>query len=329
MPKKEEVKIPKKVKEEMTEQIIEEIHSSVKEDVLNSVVNDIKTSFDKDYKNGIKNDIKAELIDDIKKDINKEQKKLSRAKSFKIFRLYIYLLIVVGALLYILFRLYQTDNLTVIDKSYTRKTTVGNNSVITETTTTEEIKDGAYYIKNYGYLMDKLKISNVDLVKGNILIESLPIAEKLAMAYLNLDLSNITVDGIIHTLSEDSLKNSYKDIFGSFDGYTQSNFNVNGLNYAYSSSNSCYMAIGEENLNQSIIKNILVNGYEEGDVLTLEARAYVVKDGAIYNPNNMNYRITTVTDDLDITKIQNRLLSVEYKFQKNGNTYNLISIVKK
>ena len=43
----------------------------------------------------------------------------------------------------------------------------------------------------------------------------------------------------------------------------------------------------------------------------------------------MNYRITTVTDDLDITKIQNRLLSVEYKFQKNGNTYNLISIVKK
>ena len=314
MPKKEEVKIPKKVKEEMTEQIIEEIHSSVKEDVLNSVVNDIKTSFDQNYKNGIKNDIKAELIDDIKKDINKEQKKLSRAKSFKIFRLYIYLLIVVGALLYILFRLYQTDNLTVIDKSYTRKTTVGNNSVITETTTTEEIKDGAYYIKNYGYLMDKLKIANVDLVKGNILIESLPIAEKLA---------------IIHTLSEDSLKNSYKDIFGSFDGYTQSNFNVNGLNYAYSSSNSCYMAIGEENLNQSIIKNILVNGYEEGDILTLEARAYVVKDGAIYNPNNMNYRITTVTDDLDITKIQNRLLSVEYKFQKNGNTYNLISIVKK
>lgn len=328
MPKKEEVKVPKKVKEQMTEEIIEEITSTVKKDITESVVSDIRSSFDKEYKDGIKEEIKDCLIDDIKKDIAKEQKKLTRNKSFKIFRLYIYLIVLVVALGYLLFRLYETDNLTVIHDSYTRRTTTSiTNSDIT-TTTTEKVKDGEYYIKNYSYLMDNVKISNLDLVKNGVVVDEMDMRDKLTMAYHNLNASLIEVDGIIHSLKEEDLMNSYKKIYGS-DDYSQTNFIANGLNYAYSNVTQAFMAIGEE-VTDDFVQNILVNGYEdENGNITLEARAYVVKNNAVYNPNNMNYRITNVSDDMDLSRVQNRLLAVEYKFMKNDNGYNLMSIVRK
>ncbi len=327
MPKKDEVKIPKKVKEEMTLEIIDELNSTIKEEITETVVNDIKKSFDQDYKDTIKNDIKDEIIVDIKKDISKEQKKLTRSKSFKIFRLYIYLIIVVAALVYLLFRLYETDNLTVINEKYTKKVDPSNTTLVT-TTTTEQVKDADYYIKNYGYLMNNIKISNVELVKGRILVSSMNMSDKLALAYANVDAAKIIVDGIIHTLNEEDLKSSYEELFGNLDNYSQSNFMVNELNYAYSSFNNSYMAIGEEKEN-GYVSNILVNGYEENGEIVLEAKAYIIRDGSVYNPSNMNYRITSVTENMDLTRIQNRLLSVEYRFAQGSKGYNLVSIVRK
>lgn len=328
MPKKDEVKIPKKIKEEMTLEIIDELNSTIKEDITESVVNDIKKSFDQEYKDTIKNDIKDEIIVDIKKDISKEQKKLTRSKSFKIFRLYIYLIIVVAALVYLLFRLYETDNLTVINEKYTKATNTNKVTETITTTTTELVKDAEYYIKNYGYLMDKIKISNVELVKGNTLVATMSISDKLALAYANIDASKLVVDGIIHTLDEEYIKNSYEELFGNLDDYTQSNFTVNELNYAYSSSNNSYMAIGEEKEN-GYVSNLLVNGYEENGVIVLEAKAYIIRNDSIYNPGNMNYRIASFTEGMDISRLQNRLLSVEYRFAQSDKGYNLISIVKK
>lgn len=327
MPKKDEVKIPKKAKEEMTEQIIEEINSTVKKDVIDSVVSDIKLEFNREYKDSIKEDIKKDIVDDIKKDIAKEQKKLSRSKSFKIFRLYLYLLIVVGALCYLLFRLYETDNLTVIDKSYTRKPTTTEITTTVERTT-EVIKDSEYYIKNYGHLLDNIKISNYDLVKNGIEVNNMQMSDKLALAYANVDKLKIQMDGIIHSLKEEDLIDAYKVVFGEADGYSQSNFISSGLNYVYSSSNGSYMAIGEE-MEDNYIQNIITNGREAEDIITLEARVYVVKDNAIYNPNNMNYRIMNMTDGADISRVQNRLLSVEYNFKKDDLGYHLMSIVRK
>lgn len=327
MPKKDEVKVPKKVKDKMTEEIIEEISGTVKDDVKESVVNDIKKSFDQDFKNEIKTTIKEELIEDIKKDISREQKKVSRSKSFKIFRLYIYLIIVVGALLYLLFRMYETDTLTVIDKSYTRRPTSSRITTTTEEIT-EVVKDGEYYINNYGYLMDNVKISNTDLVKSGVYISEMNINDKLSLAYANLDDSKIIVDGIIHTIAESDLQDAYLKAFGTVDGYLQNNFSVNGLNYAYSSSNNSYIAVGEEEEN-AYIQNLLIDGRDDGGAIILEAKSYVIKNNAIYSPNNMSYRIMNVTEDMDISKIQNRLLTVEYRFENNGNGYRLVSIQRK
>lgn len=327
MPKKDEVKIPKKMKEEMTEQIIEEINSTVKKDVIDSVVSDIKSEFNREYKDSIKEDIKKDIVDDIKKDIAKEQKKLSRSKSFKIFRLYLYLLIVVAALCYLLYRLYETDTLTVIDKSYTRKPTTTEVTTTVERTT-EIVKDSGYYIKNYGYLLDNIKISNYDLVKNGVEVNNMQMSDRLILAYANVDKTKIQMDGVIHSLKEEDLIDAYKEVFGESDGYSQSNFTSNGLNYVYSSSNGAYMAIGEE-VEDNYIQNIITNGREEEDIITLEARAYVVKDNAIYNPNNMNYRIMTMNDGADISRVQNRLLSVEYNFKKDDLGYHLTSIVRK
>lgn len=320
--------MPRKKQEEITDQAIADITKTVKKNVTETVINDIKSEFNQDYKNGIKEEIKSEIIGDIKKDIAKEQKKLSRAKSFKIFRLYIYLIVVVIAFFYLIFRLYETDNLTVIDKSYTRKTTAVENTTTSPTTTTAVVKDAEYYIRTYGHLMDDVKISNLELVKNGVDLSSMSIADKLVYSYAYVDKSKIQIDGVIHSLKEEDLTSAYNKAFGTTDGYEQSSFVVNGLNYAYSSINNSYIAIGEES-EDLFVSNIIVNGFEEDGAIVLETKAYVVKDGGIYNPNNMNYRMMTITDETDVNKIQNRLLSVTYKFIQSDNGYRLVSIARK
>lgn len=328
MPKKSNTVIDKKTKEELTQQILDEINTTVKDDIVSEVVSDIKKSIDTEYKNNIKNEIREEITNDIKKSIQKEEKKLSRSKSFKIFRLYIYLIVVIGCALYMIYRLYATDNLGVINKNLTRG--IGTKTTTTEVnkTTTEEVKDLNYYMDRYANLLDSIKISNTDLVKGNINIESISIQDKLALAYALLE-DEILVDGTIYTIDEDSMKESYKTIFGSLDDYEATTFEVRGLNFAYSANTSSYLAVGTINDSISYVNNEIINIYEEDEIIVLEAKVYIIKDNYIYNATNTNYRLVKVTDDLDISKIKNRLSTVEYRFEKTNNQYKLLSIIKK
>lgn len=329
MPRKSNTTIDKKTKEELTQQILEEINTTVKDDIVNEVVLDIKKSIDTEYKNSIKNEIRDELTTDIKKSIQKEEKKLSRSKSFKIFRLYIYLLVVIGCALYMIYRLYVTDNLGVINEKLSQG--AGKNTTkttIVEKTTTEEIKDLNYYMERYATLLDNIKISNMDLVKGTNTVDSMGIQDKLSLSYALLD-EEIMVDGTIYTINEDSIQNAYKTIFGSLDGYEASAFTVRGLNFAYSSNTSTYLAVGTLDDSISYVNNHIININEEDNEVVIEAKAYIIKDNYIYNATNTNYRLVKVTDDLDISKIQNRLSTIEYRFEKSDNQYKLLSITKK
>lgn len=329
MPRKSNTTIDKKTKEELTQQILEEINTNVKEDIVNEVVSDIKKSIDTEYKNSIKNEIREELTTDIKKSIQKEEKKLSRSKSFKIFRLYIYLLIVIGCALFMIYRLYVTDNLGVINENLSQG--VGKESVKTtqvDKTTTEEVKDLNYYMERYASLLDNIKISNTDLVKGSNTVENISIQDKLSMSYALLN-DEIMVDGTIYTINEEAMENAYKNIFGSLDGYEATTFSAQGLNFAYSANTSTYLAVGTIDDSISYVNNHIINISEEDNVVVIEAKAYVIKDNYVYNATNTNYRLVKATEDLDISKIQNRLSTIEYRFEKVDNQYKLLSIAKK
>lgn len=325
MPRKANTAVDKKTKEEMKKDILEEINATVKEDIVNEVVTDIKRSIDTEYKNEIKNEIQKELTDDIKKSIQKEEKKLTRRKSFKIFRLYIYLLIVLACAIYLIYRLYATDNLNIINEKLTRP---AGKVTTTQTvkTTTELVKDLDYYMGMYASLLDNVKISNTDLIKGST-VSDMTIADKLSLSYALLD-QEIMIDGSIYTINEEDMKNAYQKVFASLDGYEPNSFSVNNMNFAYSANSSTYIAVGSMS-DENYVNNYITNIYEDGSDLVIEAKAYIIKDDYIYSASNTNYRLTKVSDDLDISKIQNRLVTVVYRFSNIDNQYGLVSIAKK
>lgn len=332
MPSKTEktksVKNNKKSRKELETEIIEEINNSMKEEITQDIVHEIKKTIDKEYKDEIKNEIRTEIIDDIKKDIQKEQKKLSRSKSFKIFRLYIYLLIVVASLLYILYRLFVTDNLTIINKKLVRPTTP-NVSQNINNEKTEEVKDLHYYTNKYGYILDNLKISNIDLVKGNYSLEEISLGDRLTLAYGSLNDEDISLEGIIHTVSEEKMRESYQKLFGSLEGYNLESFSVRGLNYAYSSVANSFIAVGDEDTSISYVNNIITDIKEEGELVVFDAKTYVIKNDYVYSTNNLNNRLMPADQNMDLSKVQTNLTSVEYRFTKVDNGYRLVSISKK
>ena len=329
MPKKKEEKpLTKKARQELEAEIMDEINTSLKAEITQDIVKDIKNSIDSEYKSEIKQEIKTELVEDIKKDIQREQKKVFISRSFKSFRWYVYLIIVVACLCYLLFRLYKTDNLNIINEKWTRPTTTQVSKDKIEETT-EEVKDLNYYVTNYGYLLNNLKISNVELVNNTYLAENISMSDKLTLAYGIISEEDILTEGIIHTLSEERLVSAYQSVFGSSAEYAVNNFVVRGLNYAYSSSSQSYMAIGNEDTTISYVNNIIENIKEEENDIVFQVRTYVIKDNGVYSTDNLNHNLLNVEENMDLSKIQNKLASVEYRFTKDDNGYRIVSISKK
>lgn len=329
MPKKKDDNFVdnKKKREEITQELIDEIKEPIKEQIVDEAVHDVKSVFNNEFKEDLKSDIKKEIVNDIKRDIAKDQKRLVHGKNFKIFRLSLYLIIVVGCLLYLLYRLYTTDNMGVIDKRLTRPTTKGlETTLTTKEAITEPVKDLNYYLEKYSSVLADIKISNYDLVKGEYTIDAISVADKLALAYANLAIEDIFVDGVIHTVMEEKLMGVYQRMFGSVEGYTPTSFVIHGLTYAYSATTASYIAIGEDD-GSGYINNYVTDIKELDNTLEFTSRVYIVKDDGIYNVNNPSYRVAGVNDD--ISKIQNRLSTVVYKFVQTESGYLLTSINKK
>lgn len=329
MSKKDEV-FDKKTKEQYRDEILKEINEKYRPQIVQDIVSDVKKSFDTEYKDQIKNEIKEDIKEDIKKDIQKEQKRLSRSKSFKIFRLYIYLFAVIACAIFLIYRLYETDNLDVINDRYTTTTSGEEVTTIVETTTTttELVKDLAYYENEYGYLLNKVNITNYELLKGTYEVASISLSDRLAMAYLNLNEEDIIVEDTIYTVASETLSNAYTDLFGINVEYQTSSFTVNGLNYVYQASRNAYMAIGTENQDTPAASNYIVNINEGENTIVFETKAYVEKNGGIYNINYLSYRLMS-SENADISKIVNRLTTINYTFTLENDNYVLTSIEKK
>lgn len=331
MPKKKEDLEIKKTKEELSQELMAMIKEPVKEKIVSEVVDDIKSAFDNEYKGEIKRELKSEIVTDIRKDIAKEQKRLVFGKNFKIFRLSIYLIVIVGALLYLIYRLYTTDNMGVIDSRLTRPTASSDVSsqVTTKPVSTEPVRDLAYYMEKYSYIMDDMKIYNYSLVNGSYVVANMSSADKLSMAYAQLQSSDIVVDGIIHMISDEAMKQAYNKMFGSLDGYEATSFSIRNLSYAYSFNSASYIAIGDEDLSTSEVRNHIVDIKEENNKIKFTTRVYVVKNSGIYNVGNMNTKIADDSETMDFSKIESRLSLVEYTFALVNDEYRLESIQKK
>lgn len=322
--KKEEVVIDKKTREKLTNEILEEINTNVKADLCKTVVEEVKESIDIEYKNELKEEISNELIVDIKAEIKKEEKKLYRRKNFKIFRLYVYIILLIAVAIYAIYKLYMTGNLEILEKYNGNKETTTK-----EIVSNKEIKDFAWYYNKYGKLLDNIYITNYELLKGDYIFKDVDITDKLAMSYKAMDDEFIIKEGIIYTVAEDNLKNAYKTIFGSENGYLGGNFAIDGLNYAYSATNKNYIAISSANIKDNYILNNIIDIKEDSNSIIITSKIALIADNKVYNIFNVSEELGVYNVDEGLNKYVNSLSTVDYTFEKNGDNYYIYSVSKK
>lgn len=316
---KQKTFLTKKEKENIRKGVIEEINDDLRKELCDSIMSDINDRINDDYKDNLKETISNELIVDIKESIKADEKRLSRSKSFKIARLYIYILLLIACSLFLVYRLYVTGNLDVIKEIKTD---------ITTTTTTQEVKDLKWYMNKYGNILNNIKIDNVELLKGNYDFNKVDIKDKLAMAYKNLSDEQIVKDGMIYTVKDEDLKTSYKNIFGTENGYVSTSFKVDNVNFAYSSTNASYISIVNENISGNDIKMEITDIKGSDEVLEVTAIIALVKDNKIYNINDLNTEIKAYNSGESLKTIENSLSKLTFTFKKIDNNYyiNTVSV---
>lgn len=312
--------LDKKTKEQIRQELLEVINTKVKDEIVEVVANDVRETFDEEKKNEIKNEISNELIIDIKDEINKEQKKLNRKKSFKIFRLHVYILMLIAIVCYLVYLLYINGGLDIINKY---------EDIIRDryhTTTTVHVEtDKATLINNYKYLVDGLYITNLELLKSDYLISNVDVTDKLAMVYNTLADTDITKEGIIYTITGDVMKNAYIKVFGSEDGYKGNNFSVNNISFAYQESTNLFIAVLTGVVYEpNKLYHDIIDVEQTKDSIIFTARVGLEKEDGIYNVFNLNESLGSKeevkSDDLSL---------VEYTFKKIGDNYHIYKISKK
>lgn len=310
---KQKAFLTKKEKENIRKNVLEEIDEEVRVNLCENVVKDLNERLNDEYKDNLKQTITDEIIVDIKNNIKEEEKKLSRRKSFKIVRLYIYILLLIAAAIFLIYKLYETGNLDLLkDIKPTEKIT---------TTTTMEIRDLKWYMNKYGNILNNIKFDNIELLKGNYDVSKISMKDKLAMAYLNLNSDAINKDGVIYSIIEENLKASYKSIFGEDETYVTEPFSVGNVNFAYSSQNATFIAITNNDIITNNIKTEIIDIKEENDTLYVTTLVALIKDDKIYNINNLEKEIKAYNAGETLYSLQNDLSRVTISFKKINNNY--------
>ena len=310
--------LTKKEKENIRKGVLEEINDEVRSSLCENVLNDVNERINEEYKENLKETISSEIINDIKENIKEDEKKMSRRKNFKIVRLYIYILLLMAGSIFLIYKLYVTGNLDVV-KDIKISTT-------TTTTTTALVKDLKWYMNKYGNILDNIKIDNVSLLKGNFDISKIDVKDKLSIAYNNLSSDSITKDGMIYSVKEEDLKNSYVAIFGSEDGYESSSFQVDGVVFAYSVSNASYMAVAnKENASENILMEI-TNIKEEDGELVVDCITALVKESKLYNINNLDVALKDYNSGESLKTSENSLSKNRFTFKLINDKYYISSI---
>lgn len=310
--KKEALKV---LHDEIKGELVSEVVAEVKKE-LDTVVKDVEESINVEFKSELVEKVSSELEEEVKNNIRKEQAKLSRKKSWKIFRLDIYILVLLVFAGFLIYKLYNAGELEFIKKQV-------NN--ILETTTTEvttTVKTKEMLINEYKYLVMDLDINQIDLLINEVNVDDISDSYKLAIAYHNIKDEDIQKEGIIYQIKASKMKEATNKIFK--DEVKPTSFNVDGINYAYSESQDIYLAIvNPENKNNMTIKKELYDIEKNDKEIKLYAYVGAIVDNNVYNLKDLNTIIGNLTSNIDYKE---KLSQIEYTFSIDGNNYYLTSI---
>lgn len=333
--------LDKKSKEEIKKEFINNIKKELNGDFKKNLKEDIIKEIRYEANTVVKNDIKEQLIIDvnneIKDNIRKQQRKMLRQKNFKIFKKNIFILLLIAVIIYFGYCLWDARYFAFM-KNEEKNASV--KEVADESKEKEEkiIKDKTWYIENYGYLLDNTKLSLLSdnyniyyLYSDNYNVSSIKDTIKLNMAYKFVE--NISESDYSYTIKEEDMKNAYYKMFGTYDYYNPTSFNVDCMQFYYNSYEKIYVAykITCESTVSLHIKEEIKDMYEEDGKIIIETVM------GVYNENN-NYLFAyynlynSVASDFDQSKsvldYEDVLNSYKYVFNKNEQDCYFESIEK-
>lgn len=323
--------------------------NNIKQDVIKSikekVLNDVEKEMNSTIKNGIesyKNDFKEEISNQIQEEISgimkREEKRISRSKSFTIFKKNVFILLLLALVGYFGYCLYDVRYFDFMkadcEKNGTCTTTVAEEKPKEEVV----VKDKDWYITNYGYLLEDTqlnlsadKVSSYYLYSSDHKLKNIKANYLLTLAYKKLDKNSIKVNSSNVIIKAEDMKNAFMTMFGSLDNYKNVAFSYGCLNFTYNESKDRFIA---ENIkcNEStkeIVEKIM-DMYEDGQDL------YILTTAAIYDNSEQSFYTfdnlfdpveTSVVKD-DIEEYVKKLNRYQYHFKKIDNLYYLEEITK-
>lgn len=329
--KKEENEIKKDVVKEIKEKVLNDLNKEIKNTIIDNT-----TKYKEDLKEEISNDIQIEIANIMKK----EEKRILRGKSFAIIKRDILALILLAISLYFGYCLYDAKYFDFMKSTCEKEGTCLVNESNNEEADEEEeiVKDTAWYIKNYSYLLEDIKVNlNADSVSAYYLyskdykVSEIKSSYLLNMAYSQLNTKLIKTNTQTITVNASDLRDAFENLFGSLTYYKDGSFTYNCLNFTYSQEKDRYTAENNKctNSKNKILEEI-DEMYEEGDVL------YMLTTAAIYNSEEKSFYtfdslydpiVTDVTQD-DLNKNAKKLNKYQYQFKKVDGIYYLDSIIK-
>ncbi len=331
--KKEENEIKKEVVQSIKEKVLSELNKEIETTLIS------KTSkFKDDLKEEMSNDIQVEVANLMKQ----EEKRIIKGKNMAIFKRDLFILIFFGITLYFGYCLYDVKYFDFMKAECEKNGTCnGDNNVINYPENKEPtpiVKDKNWYIENYGYLMEEIKVTmNPDQVSAYYLYSSdhqlsdIKTSYLLNMAYNHLDKKAIKTNSMNITVEGEVLRKAYEEIFGSMNLYQNVNFTYDCLNFVYNQEKDRFVA---ENEKCSVSKNAIVEEIdamnEEGDVLYINtiASIYNEREKSFYTFDDLyEAAVSNVTRE-DLSKYAKKLNRYQYQFKKVDNVYYLDSITK-
>ncbi len=314
-----EISLTAKEKKKIKESIYDEIKDDLTVELSKSLIDEVNKQFDKEYKDELKDKISNEISDDIKKTIRKEENRLSQSKSLKIFRLYIYIFLLIALFGFVIYKLYVTNNLNVIVPDSIPVPTVKTEEV----TTTKKMDEDL--VKKYSYLMKTIVITDTALLNDNYKLNDMTMPERLKLAYNTLNKDKISIEGSIYMVSSSDLKTSYDKIFSTND-YSATDFTINNLEYKYSSKTDAYIAINNKDTNGDNIIFEIDSVIEDETYVYVEVITALKKNDYIYNINNLESSIVKDKGNTSLSKYKTNLTKNRFVFEKEKGT--LYAILK-
>ncbi len=266
------------------------------------------------------NYMKDVINKEVSKAVEKANKKLIRHKNSIIIKRDIFIIILIIICLFLGYNLYKSSNINIdiTSKKVTeKKVSKEIKEIEEEPNTLEELT------KNYGYLVDNIKISENSsylklYYKGELSDEL-----KLYLSLNNLDDDKIVSEEESVYIDENDLKDKYNDIF---DGeFVPKSFKYNDLNFHYLSSKSLFFADGKFEKTKSDIVREIINIEEKDNQILITTVEGLLKDSKLYNILSRE-QVKKYNSNDSLEKYKDLLTKMKYNFNKIDDEYKLLKV---